>query len=641
MWSSYGSSRKQDLDLARRYGAWALIAGASEGLGAAYARALARSGMNLVLVARRRSPLETLAAEVRDAYHIEVRCYDGDLACSTFLETLQVCCTDLDLGVVVCNAAQAPIGDFASRATDDLMRVVDVNVRAPLVLLRTFIPQMQARRRGAVLLMTSFTGNLGTPRIASYAASKAFLRVLGESLWYELKDQGIDVLACVSGAVRTPGYAMAAGKDAPGYARRGSGRGAGSWCSWPWARGDSRCRQSNRYGRHDPAAAQAGRHRHPGQVDREPCRHQGDRGETMNDFAAGFFAPWVIYAVMLGLHLALPAHNVAGYVRDEATQEPLRYRLNGLPVLGALVVLWVVFGVAGVLDWDWLYVHRWSGLVGSVVLGLLLSIATLWAAPPTGRSFIADFYFGRAMNLQYFGGGTDVKMFLYLVGAAMLGLNLLSFTAHHLLVYGSESSPGVVLYCVLFFWFITEYLFFERVHLYTYDIFAERIGFKLVWGCFTFYPYFYLVGLWATAHRPDPGISWWMLLIAALVFFAGWTLARGANMQKYYFKTQPDRAFLGFMRPEVLTDGRNSLLCSGFWSVSRHVNYLGEILQAVGLTLALGYSGVWLVWLYPLFYVFLLFTRERADDRRCSAKYGDLWTEYVRRVPRRIIPWVY
>lgn len=361
----------------------------------------------------------------------------------------------------------------------------------------------------------------------------------------------------------------------------------------------------------------------------------------MSDFAAGFFAPWVIYAVMLALHLGLPARKTVGYVRDETTQELLTYRLNGLPVLGVVIVLWVVLGTTGALAWDWLYVHRWSGLIGSVVLGLLLSVATLWAAPPTGRPLIADFYFGRVMNRQCFGNRADVKMFLYLVGAAMLGLNLLSFSAHHLLEYGSEFSPGVILYCVLFFWFITEYLFFERVHLYTYDIFAERIGFKLVWGCFTFYPYFYLIGLWATAHRPDPGISWWMLLIAALVFFTGWALARGANMQKYYFKTRPDGAFLGLMRPEVLTDGDNSLLCSGFWSVSRHVNYLGEILQAVGLTLALGYPRVWLVWLYPLFYIFLLFTRERADDRRCAAKYGDLWDDYVRRVPRRIIPWVY
>ncbi len=361
----------------------------------------------------------------------------------------------------------------------------------------------------------------------------------------------------------------------------------------------------------------------------------------MTDFTAGFFAPWIIYALILGLHLVLPARKVVGYVRDEVTDLPLKYRLNGPLVLVVLAILWVVLGRAGVLAWDWLYVHRWSGLIGSAVLGLLSSLAVVLAAPGTGRPFLADLYFGRALNRQVFRARADAKMFFYLVGAAMLALNLLSFAAHHLVTFGSSFSPGVLLYSILFFWFVVDYLVFENVHLYTYDIFAERVGFKLCWGCFTFYPYFYAVGLWVTAGLPNPGTPWWALVLFALVFFVGWALARGANMQKYSFKTGPERAFLGFMKPRTLSDGKNSLLVSGFWAVSRHINYLGEILMATGLTLVLGYPGRWVIWLYPLYYVALLFPRERADERRCAAKYGDLWAEYVGRVPRRIIPWLY
>jgi protein-S-isoprenylcysteine O-methyltransferase Ste14 len=253
---------------------------------------------------------------------------------------------------------------------------------------------------------------------------------------------------------------------------------------------------------------------------------------------------------------------------------------------------------------------------------------------------VADLYFGRRLNRQFFGGRVDAKMFLYLIGAAMLGLNLLAFAAHHILVPGSYS-PGVILYSALFLWFVLEYLSFERVHLYTYDIFAERVGLKLGWGCFAFYPYFYLIGLWVVASRPDPGTPLWALVIYALVFFTGWVFTRGANMQKYWFKTRPGQAFLGFLEPEVLSDGNNSLLCNGFWGVARHVNYLGEIVQAVGLTLLLGYPGAWVVWLYPLYYVGLFLSRERADERRCAAKYGELWVDYTERVPRRIIPWLY
>ena len=361
----------------------------------------------------------------------------------------------------------------------------------------------------------------------------------------------------------------------------------------------------------------------------------------MTDLVAGFFAPWIVYLVIIALHLLLPARNVEGYVSDPATGRPLRYRLNGPLVLVALVLLWVILSRTGVFAWDWLWTHRWSGLIGSAVLGVLFSVAVVLPAPHTGRSLLADFYFGRRENPQFLGRRVDVKMFLYLIGATMLALNILSFTAHHVLVFGSAASSGVGLYCALFFWFIIDYLVFERVHLYTYDIFAERVGFKLGWGCFTFYPYFYAVGLWAVADKADPGTSTWLLAIYAVVFFVGWSLSRGANMQKFTFKRQPGRVFLGFMKPNVLTDGKNALLSSGFWSVSRHVNYLGEILMAVGLTLVLGYPGVWVAWLYPLYYVALLFTRERADERRCAAKYGELWTEYERRVPRRIIPWVY
>jgi protein-S-isoprenylcysteine O-methyltransferase Ste14 len=359
------------------------------------------------------------------------------------------------------------------------------------------------------------------------------------------------------------------------------------------------------------------------------------------DFIVGFFAPWIVYALILILHLGLPARKVAGYVSADLTNRPLEYRLNGPLVLGALALLWAVVGSTGVLAWDWLYVHRWSGLAGSCVLGLLFSLAMVLSVRGTGRPFLADLYFGRSQNRQFFNARVDAKMFLYLLGAAMLALNLISFAAHHILTFGSSFSPGLLLYCILFFWFVVEYLVFERAHLYTYDIFAERVGFKLGWGCFAFYPYFYAVGLWATADLPDPRTSSWLLVLFAIVFFAGWTLSRGANMQKYFFKTEPQRAFLGFMKPQTLSDGENALLCSGFWAVSRHVNYLGEILMATGLTLALGYPGRWVVWLYPLYYVALFLTRERADERRCATKYGDLWTEYVGRVPRRIVPWLY
>jgi len=202
---------------AERYGPWALVAGASEGLGVAYAHALARRGLNLVLVARRRALLKGLADELSASFAVDVRSLDGDLAERRFLEGLQDDCSDLDVGLIVYNAAYAPIGEFASTPLDDLLRVAAVNIGAPVALVRGLLPAMTERGRGGVILMTSLAGNQGSPYIATYAASKAFNRVLAEGLWYELKDKGVDVVACCAGAVRTPGYSgAAAGKDAPG-----------------------------------------------------------------------------------------------------------------------------------------------------------------------------------------------------------------------------------------------------------------------------------------------------------------------------------------------------------------------------------------------------------------------------------------
>jgi hypothetical protein len=105
----------------------------------------------------------------------------------------------------------------------------------------------------------------------------------------------------------------------------------------------------------------------------------------MKGFVAGFFAPWIIYALMLLLHLVLPARKVDGYVTDESTGKLLKYRLNGPLVLLVVVALWVASGVTGVLEWDWLYTHRWSGLYRLVRSGGALQLG-FGAVCPAHRS---------------------------------------------------------------------------------------------------------------------------------------------------------------------------------------------------------------------------------------------------------------
>jgi len=353
----------------------------------------------------------------------------------------------------------------------------------------------------------------------------------------------------------------------------------------------------------------------------------------------GFFTPWIIYALITLLNYFLPGRWVTGYVKHSQTGVLLKYRLNGRLVLVTSILIWFLLGYIGWIPYDWLYTIRWYSLAGAFVFGLIFSFLIVLPYPSTGKSFFADLFLGRLENPQFKDGHLDAKMWLYLIGAVMLELNVLSFLSHQYLAHG-EVFIGIMLCASMLTYFIWDYLSFEIVHLYTYDFFAERVGVKLGWGCLAFYPYFYLIPLWATVNLPNPNTPIWLLLCYAAIFLLGWTLARGANMQKYFFKTRPEKTFLG-IKPETITDGKKTLLVNGFWGVSRHVNYLGEILMATGIALSVGYPGIIWVWLYPIYYVALLLPRQMDDDKRCAEKYGDLWNVYIKKVKYKIIPYLY
>ena len=199
-----------------RYGAWALVAGASEGLGAAFAAELGRRGLNLALIARRGDALEQVAEGIRAEQGVEVRCLALDLADPRAAATVSDALAGLELGLLVYNAASVPLGPLLETDPAEIDQAVAVNVRGPLALVRALVPGMCGRGRGGVLLMSSLAGLQGSPGIVTYSASKAFNIILAEGLWGELREQGIDVSVCCSGAVPTPGYARFSGQEVPG-----------------------------------------------------------------------------------------------------------------------------------------------------------------------------------------------------------------------------------------------------------------------------------------------------------------------------------------------------------------------------------------------------------------------------------------
>jgi len=353
----------------------------------------------------------------------------------------------------------------------------------------------------------------------------------------------------------------------------------------------------------------------------------------------GLITPLVAYSVITLLHIIIPVKRIKGYVKNEITGKLMNYRTNGIFVLLTSILIWFLLGYFNIVPYTWLYENRLLGFIGACVIGLAYSFYIVFKYPSTGKSLFADFWFGRVKDSQLKDGLIDAKIWLYLIGAVMLQLNVLSYAAYHIMNV-ENINYGFLLGCAMLTWFCFDYLIFEKIHLWTYDFIAERVGFKLGFGCLAFYPYFYTIVLWFTAHLPNPGHPLWLTILFGALFLFGWVLTRGANMQKYFFKITPDRKFL-WIKPEVLTDGKLSLLANGFWGASRHINYLGEIIQAIAVVLAVGYFGIWMVWLYPAYYIGLMLSRQADDDIVCRAKYGELWDQYKRKVKYKIIPFIY
>ncbi len=185
------------------YGPWAVVLGAGAGLGEAYARQLAERGLHVVLVDRDEDALDALAGEIGTE-----QCATAaiDLAGADAVDHVLSAIEGLDVGLLVANAAASHVGRFRDQPIESMEAQLQVNLRVPVTLVHRLLPQFTARERSGVVLMSSLSSRRGAPLVATYAASKAYLAILAESLWNELADDGIDVLGVLPGSTRTPGW---------------------------------------------------------------------------------------------------------------------------------------------------------------------------------------------------------------------------------------------------------------------------------------------------------------------------------------------------------------------------------------------------------------------------------------------------
>jgi uncharacterized protein len=194
--------------LRERYGPWAVVTGASDGIGRAFAARLAAAGVHLVLAARRDEVLGQLAAELTRQHGIDTRVVACDLSTRSGVAALAERSDDVEVGLLVAAAGFGTSGDFLAGALQSELDMVDVNCGAVVALAHHLGARLAGRGRGGIVLLSSIVAFQGVPRATTYAATKAFVQSFAEGLARELAPRGVDVLACAPGPV------------ASGFARR-------------------------------------------------------------------------------------------------------------------------------------------------------------------------------------------------------------------------------------------------------------------------------------------------------------------------------------------------------------------------------------------------------------------------------------
>lgn len=189
-----------------RYGNWAMVTGASSGIGAEFANQLAAGGMNLVLVARRAEILDVMASDLSARYGVDVRGVAADLGTDTGIDT--VCAIPEEIGLLVQSAGIEVNGAFEKTDEDQQVAMLRLNVLSTFRLTHHFCKGMLTRGRGGILLVSSLSGHMPNPYFSNYAGSKAYVLNFGASLRAEFQAKGVDVHVLSPGPTDTP---MAAG----------------------------------------------------------------------------------------------------------------------------------------------------------------------------------------------------------------------------------------------------------------------------------------------------------------------------------------------------------------------------------------------------------------------------------------------
>ena len=186
-----------------KFGPWAIVTGASSGIGKEFARQLASAGLNLVLVARRGALLEELSQNLSREFKIQCKVVALDLTKDGFISDIGAAVKNLDIGLLVSMQGAGVAGEFLKTSREVLREVLSINLISHLELVHYFAPKLVNRGRGGIVMVGAMGASLGVPYIANIAASKAYVESLGEALHIELKEHNVNVFTLLPGPTNT------------------------------------------------------------------------------------------------------------------------------------------------------------------------------------------------------------------------------------------------------------------------------------------------------------------------------------------------------------------------------------------------------------------------------------------------------
>jgi len=359
--------------------------------------------------------------------------------------------------------------------------------------------------------------------------------------------------------------------------------------------------------------------------------------------AGAVYVVWLAFQALL--QIALPGRVTEGLPLEDGSR--LRYPMNGLL---AMVVSFAAVGLGHGLGWlslTWIH-ENFGHLLTAITIfsyGFALFLYYWGKVHPGGPSkvtgdFFVDYFFGAALNPRVPPvTGFDFKFFCE-SRPGLIGWMVINF-ALALTQYEQHGFVSVSMWLVLGLqlFYIVHYFWAESFILSTIDIRTERFGWMLAYGDLALVPMTYCLQAFYLIDHVHSIPAWWAAAI--LIFnFSGFYVFRASNMQKDRFRRDPGCTIWGKPAEYIETRRGTPLLVSGFWGLARHTNYLGDWMMALAWSLPCLFGAI-VPYFYPLWFAFLLITRERRDDRWCGKKYGEDWERYRRRVPWRIVPGVY